>query len=171
MIFRLSHKLNAKINGGTLQGLPLDKNPFADWSGRLFVADRTQYILLSNTNSLYSMVMYGKGITIESEFIGRAVSNLREFMQDDGQEFVYRCFIVPACATVHFAKALDRAVTSSLNELVIEAKAMLVDNDLSPFEVGFRLNDTLLSAIAPNKAAKYGKPRDAFKALAGGIES
>jgi hypothetical protein len=60
MIFRLSQKLNTKIKAGTLPALPLDKNPIADWSAHLFVADRTQYILLSNTKSLYSTVMFGK---------------------------------------------------------------------------------------------------------------
>jgi len=61
MIVRLSQKLNAKIKGGTLPTLPPDDNPFADWSAHLFLVDRTQYILVSNTTSLYSIVMYGKG--------------------------------------------------------------------------------------------------------------
>jgi len=52
MIFRLSQKLNTKIKTGALAALSLDENPFADWSAQLFVADRTQYILLSNTKSL-----------------------------------------------------------------------------------------------------------------------
>jgi len=62
MIFRLSQKLNTKIKAGTLQSLPLHENPFADWSAHLFVADRTQYIILSNTKSLYSVVMFGKAL-------------------------------------------------------------------------------------------------------------
>jgi hypothetical protein len=36
----------------------------------LFVADRTQYIILSNTKSLYSTVMHGKGITNDRHFVG-----------------------------------------------------------------------------------------------------
>jgi hypothetical protein len=83
MIFRLSQKLSTKINADILCALPLDENPFADWSASLFVADRTQYILLSNTRSLYSTVMRGKGITNESNFIDRALGNLREFMEAD----------------------------------------------------------------------------------------
>ena len=63
MIFRLSQGLATKIKEGTLPSLPLGDNPFADWSAQLFVADRTQYVLLSNTQSLYSTVIYGKGIT------------------------------------------------------------------------------------------------------------
>jgi len=166
MIFRLSQKLCTKIKAGKLSETPLDENPFADWSAHLFVADRTQYIILSNTKSLYSTVLFAKGITDDSRFIERALSSILEFMQDDGQQFVYRRFIAPASGTVRFAKALDRTVTGSMNELVFAAKIMLAEGELSPFDVGFRLNDFLLSAIAPDKAAKYGKPNEAFKTLA-----
>jgi hypothetical protein len=171
MIFRLSQRLNAKIKAGTLRTLPLDENPFADWSAHLFVAGRTQYILLSNTKSLYSTVMYGKGVTNDSNFIERALSNIREFMEDDGQEFVYQRFIAPASPSVRFAKALNRSVTGSINELIQQAAAWLAEGDLSPFEVGSRLNDTLLSILAPSGSASYGTPRDAFKVLLDGAKS
>ena len=95
MIFRLSEKLNAKIKAGTLATLPLDENPFADWSAGLFLVGRSQHILVTNTKSLYSTVMYGKGITDDSTFIDRALSNLREFLADDSQQFIYRRFIDP----------------------------------------------------------------------------
>ena len=84
MIFRLSEKLNTKIKAGKLTDMPLDETPYADWSCHLFTADRTQYIILSNTKSLYSCVMYGKGITNDGVFIERALSTIREFMADDG---------------------------------------------------------------------------------------
>ena len=57
MIFRLSQKLCTKIDAGKLRHMPLDENPYADWSCHLFTADRTQYIILCNTASLYSCVM------------------------------------------------------------------------------------------------------------------
>ena len=170
MILRLSQKLCTKIKAGSLKTMPLDDNPFADWSAHLFVADRTQYIILSNTKSLYSTVLYGKGITNASHFIERALSSIREFMEDDGQEFVYRRFIVPASESVQFAKALDRSVTGSMNDLIRHATAWLAEGDLSPHDLGFRLNDTLLSALARSGSFPYGRPREAFKALVGGIE-
>jgi hypothetical protein len=170
MIFRLSQKLNTKIKAGTLPALPLDENPFADWSAHLFVADRTQYILVSNTKSLYSVVMFAKGITNDSRFIERALSNLGEFMADDGQQFAYRRFIAPASATVRFAKALDRTVTGSMNDLINHATHMLAEGELSPYDVGFKLNGVLLSAIALSKSEKYSTPIEAFKAMASGIK-
>src|ERR1700733_5384844 len=84
MIFRLSQKLNAKIKVGTLPTLPPDDNPLTDWSAHLFLVDRAQYILLSNTKSLYSTVMFGKGMTNDGDFIERALSSIREFMEADG---------------------------------------------------------------------------------------
>jgi hypothetical protein len=171
MIFRLSQRLNSKIKAGTLRALPLHDNPFADWSAHLFVAGRTQYILLSNTKSLYSTVLYGRGITDDSDFIERALSSIREFMQDDGLEFVYRRFLAPASASVRFAKALNRTVTGSMNELIHDATFMLAEGDLSPHDVGVELNDILLSALAQDESSGYGRPRDAFKALVDGAGS
>lgn len=169
MIFRLSATLAKKLKEGPLPSMPLDENPYADWSAHLFTADRTQYIIVSNTKSLYSVVLYGKGITDDSEFIDQTLSTLREFMDDDGQAFVYRRFIAPACGTVQFAKALDRSVTGSINELVKVAKFALEDGERAPHDLGFELNDFLLSALALDKKASYGKPNEAFRALADGL--
>jgi len=55
MIFRLAQNLNTKIKAGSMEAASLDENPYADWSARLFTADRTQYILISNTRSLLEM--------------------------------------------------------------------------------------------------------------------
>ncbi len=171
MIFRLSEKLNKKIQAGKLETSPLDENPFADWSARLFVADRTQYIILSNTKSLYSTVMFGKGITNDCYFVERALSSIREFMETDGQKFTYRKFIAPASESVTFAKALNRSVTGSMNDMINHAKAWLAQGDISPSDAGFKLNDLLLSALAQSKSCPYGKPREAFKRMADHVES
>ncbi len=169
MIFRLSQKLATKLKEGVLPAVPLDENPYADWSAHLFTVNRAQYIIVANTRALYSVVMYGKGITDDSEFIKRALSALREFMEDDGQSFVYQRFIAPTSGNVQFAKALDRSVTGSINELVKFAKLYLESDEISPHEVGFKLNDILLSALAPSKKDGYGKPREAFKTLGGSV--
>jgi hypothetical protein len=170
MIFRLSHKLATKIKAGALRALPPHESPLADWSAHLFVAGRTQYLLLSNTKALYSAVVYGKGVTTASHFIERALGGIREFMEADGQGVAYRRLVVPATGSVRFAKALGRSVTGSMNDLIRHATYWLAGGDQSPFEVGFRLNDIPMSALAGGGSA-YGKPREAFRALAGGVGS
>ena len=165
MVFRLSLKLAKKLKEGTLPSLPLDENPYADWSAHLFTADRTQYIIVMNTKSLYSVVMFAKGITNDKKFTERALSTIRDFMKDDGQEFVYRRFIAPASDNVQFAKALNRSVTGSMNEFIKYTELWLAEG-VSPHDVSFRLNDTLMSALAWAGSHNYGIPKEAFKLLA-----
>jgi len=84
MIFRLTQRLSSKIKTGSLATLPLDEDPWGDWSARLFTADRTQYIMVTHTRSLYSVVMFGRGVTNDASFIRHALSNIREIMEADG---------------------------------------------------------------------------------------
>lgn len=171
MIFRLSQKLNAKIKAGTLSALPLHKHPIVDWSAHLFVAGRTQYILLSNTKSFYSTMIYGRGITNDSQLIERGLSSIREFMEENDQRALYESFIAPASGAFRFAKALNRSVTGSMNDLIHHAASWLGEGNRSPLDVGVRLNDILLSALARSKSASYGRPREAFKALVDSVGS
>jgi hypothetical protein len=165
MIFRLSQNLSVKIKSGPLTIVAMDENPYADWSARLFHADRCQYVLVSNTRSLYSIVMFGRGITNGGSFADRTLEHIREFMKDDGLEFIYRQFIEPASYSVKFGKALDRTVTGSQNELVSFAKEYLISGELSPGQVAIKLNAIPMSAAALGKSRTYGIPREAFKRL------
>jgi len=90
MIFRLTQKLAKKIGIRPSRCLQLEMNPFADWCVHLFTAQRVQYVIMTNTPSLYSMVMYGRGITNDNQFVKRALSYMSEFMTDDGNEFLFR---------------------------------------------------------------------------------
>lgn len=165
MIFRLTQKLNKKIDAGPLPTVPLDESPWADWSARSFTADRTRYILLSNTVSLHLVVMFGRGITHGGRFIERAVSEIREFMTDDGLELMYMNFVAPQSATVRFGKALNRSVTGSMNDLELAAKAYLADGEIAPCDVGRRLNETPLTAIGAPAGGGCATPREAARRL------
>jgi hypothetical protein len=156
VIFRLSTKLAAKLKVTPSKVLPLEENPFADWSSHIFTADRTQFVIVTNTASLYSTVFYGRGIPSDSHFIERALGSLREFMEDDGLSFIYQRYIAPSSATVQFSKALNRSVTSSMNDLIVHAKMWLTEGELSPHDTAFKLNDIPFSPF------KYRKPREVF---------
>ncbi len=121
---------------------------------------------MSNTKSLYSTVILGKGITNDSQFIERALSSIREFMEDDGQGVAYERLIAPASATVKFAKALNRSVTGSLNDMTKHAAFWLASEDISPFEIGTRLKEIPMSALK-HGGSPYGFPRDVFEELVG----
>lgn len=165
MILRFSQKLGSRLKAGKLKPLPMDDVPIADWTSHLFFSGRTPYILVSNTATLYSTVLYAKGITNDSIFIVRFMPALREFMEADGLAFAYDRFIGPRTGLIRYASAFSRSVTGSMNEVIAVAQLLLADEETSPFDLGFRLNDQLLSASTTDEARDYGKPRDAFRAL------
>lgn len=76
---------------------------------------------------------------------------------------------MPSTGPIEFAGAIDRTVTGSMNELVLQAKNLLAGGDLSPFDLAPRLNDVLLSAIAAYGKGGYATPRAAFRAMASRI--
>jgi hypothetical protein len=57
-----------------------------------------------------------------------------------------------------------------MNDLIKHAAYWLAEGDQSPFDVGLRLNEIPMSALASTDSP-YGKPREAFRALAGGVEA
>ncbi len=156
MILRLTDKLAKKIKETELLAAPPDPNPFADWTARLFTADRTQYVLVSNTASLYSTIFYGKGITNDNRFIHEVIDSIRDIMEHDGLDQAYEKYFAPETGQVLFSKAVNRSVTGSMNEMIFRAKWHLADDEMSPFDVSLRLNETPMSYL------KYGHPREAF---------
>ena len=166
MIFRLSDKLNTKIKAGTLATLPLDENPFADWSAGLFLVGRLQYILVTNTKSLYSTVLPGKGVTDERAFVESALNSIREFMDADGQEGVYERLVAPVSGSVRFAKALNRSVAGSMNDMTKHAAFWLAEDGILPVEIGSRPKEIPMSVLK-HDGSTHGFPRDAFKAMVG----
>jgi hypothetical protein len=169
MILRLSQKLCSQIKVGSLKTMPPDENPFADWSAHLFAVGRTKYIIVSNTQSLLSAVLLAKGITNDGGFVERALGGIREMMKAYGWAFVCDRFVIPAGGPVSFAKALNRSVTGSMNDLIIHAKAYLDGGGPSLFDLGFVLNDILLSALAHSGSYGYGRPTEAFEKMVKGI--
>ena len=114
--------------------------------------------------------MYGKGITNDSDFIERALSSIREFMEDEGQGATYERFIAPASATLRFAKALNRSVTGSMNDMARHAAYWLASGDVAPSEIGSRLKEIPMSALKHDRST-HGFPRDVFEDMVSGLES
>lgn len=161
MIFRLSQKLNAKIKGGTLATLPPDENPFADWSAGLFQVGRLQHILVTNTKSLYSTVLPGKGVTDEATFVERVSSGIRELLEAHGHRGVYERSVARLLGRVQFAKALNRSITGSMTDLVKQAANLLETGELSLTEISTQLVGTPMTGLK-HDGSTHGFPRDVF---------
>ncbi len=156
MIIRVSAKMAKKLKVGPTQILPLDSNPYADWSTHLFTFQRNQYIMVTNTKSLYTMVMPGRGISSATKFPDALQNELGDFMKAEGDELIFKRRIEPAFQEVRFSKALNRSVTGSMNDLIFQSKVQMEYRNVAPHDLGSLLNEVPMSAlgdhIVPNRA-------------------
>ena len=163
MIFRISAKLGKKIHLTPDQILPVDPNPYADWSANLFTVGRTQYVLVTNTISLYSVVMIGRGLRDERSFRKGVTDCMSDVLRSAGHGSIFEKYIVPSMDDVRFSKALNRSVTGSMNDFIFQAKYELIEPELSLNEISFRLNESPMSYL------DYGMPENVFQELSGKI--
>jgi hypothetical protein len=161
MIFRLTSKLAQKIGIAPLPAIPYDdnRNPILDWNANLFTVQRTQYIILTNTASLYSMILLGRGITNDKNFIRETLSCMEEFMIIDGNKAVYENVIEPEMQRIFFSKTVDRRVLGSMNDLIFQAEIHLSEGQKSPLDVSFMLNKSPMSYL------NYNRSKDVFRKL------
>ncbi len=147
MILRLTQKLAKKIKVVPLLSVPSDLNLFLDWTANLFMASRWQIILLTNSRSLYSIVMPGKGLTNQKAFVERAIKSIREYMQLDGTLYLFETNFAPHADKIQFSKTNDRHVLGSMNDLINLAKVYLFELDLPLPLLTMRLNETPMSFL------------------------
>jgi hypothetical protein len=159
MILRLTAKLGKKIGSMPRQALAPDENPFADWVGNLFTANRVQYIILSNTTSIYSVILFGRGITDDNAFLDHSLNAIKETLCDDGLEFIFSRLIVPHLHIIRYSKTGNPRALGSMNDLIYSAKRFLIERQMSPFETAHMINDTPLSYL------QYNNPKACFTAM------
>lgn len=160
MIIRLTQKLAKKIHStDALNTLELDNNPYIYWSANLFCVGRTQYILVTNTASLFSFIIYGRGITDNDCFIKTFLFSLEEFLKSTGNKEIFEKYIEPHTLRIMFAKSLNKAVTGSMNDFIYAAKCDMDVFNLSPHEISLRLIET------PKTLLKYNFPKEVFQTM------
>ena len=147
MILRFSAKLGRKIHEVPDSTVERGIAIFTDWSGHLFRFERVQYILVSNSHALFSTVIYGRGVKGLNSFISTWLAQLRDLHEHYGLEAIYDYQIAPTMGNICISKVGSRSVTGSMNDLCYQAQCMLSYNELSPFDISLRLNETPMGAI------------------------
>ena len=95
LVLHLTKKLQSKLGSPALQQEHVETRPHLRWYANIFTADRTQYVLTTNAASLFSVVMYKRGLTHDGLYITRFLGTLREHMEDEGLELIYQRCIMP----------------------------------------------------------------------------
>ncbi len=161
MIFRVTQKLAEKIKVVPALALPSHDNPFLDWTANLFMVSRWQCIILTNSASLYSIVIPAKGVPNEKAFVAQSMKVLRDTMSLDGLVSIFDAKVAPVLDSISLCKAGDRGVLASMNQLVFQAKCDLIEMGHPLPLVNHRINRIPMSKL------KYHYSVEEFATLAG----
>jgi|SRR5271157_1494789 hypothetical protein len=165
MIIRLSQKLSKKIKELDLPAVAPHANPFLDWHARLFTHRRAQYIMVSNSTSLFSMFMHGAGVTDFTKFYERMNDTLKDVLHDIGADLIFEKTIVPNSRKVRLAKAQDRRVIGAMNDNIHFAKFVLEKEGKNLHHLSSRVNKYIHLFL------KEGYPVEAFLGMKAGGDS
>jgi len=164
MHFRLANNLAVKVKVKPEPCLPLADDPLIDFSSNLFRFDRSQYILVSHTTTLFSAIIPARGLTSGHVLAISSLTAISEVLEHVGLLELYQSKLSPGSRVVRFGKALNRSVTGSMNELIVRAT-----HKMSPetplFEVGIFINKLLLSMLKNDDGRQYGRPTEAMRRL------
>ena len=149
MILRISNKLAGKIKEKPEKIYPIHANPFVDWSLHLFYVDRISYILITNTLTKFSFIIYGKGIKDSCSLTENVITQMRDFMFENNFAEIFEKKIGPETKEIIFSKNLDRSVVGCMNELIFAAKCDLGIKRLSPGIASTRLNQMIVKQNIP----------------------
>lgn len=164
MIIRLSQKLCTKVKAGKLLELPLADEPTLDWSTQSFVVGRTQFILISNTKSLYSCVIPSKGVASTKHLLTQFHQSVPHQLNKDDLGKAAAKLMSIKLEDVQFAKSLNRSVIGSMNELIVMATTVMSIRTVTLPELNDELNDQLLTILGTKKGG-YGKPKEVMAEL------
>lgn len=161
MRYRLTTQLMADFQIASLPLLPLADDPLTDWTLRSFVTARKQYVIVTNTLTLYSALLPARGLRSDRQLFAQALVALRDVMDRDDLSMIYTRHISPHTEEVELSKALNRSVTSSMSDLILHAKDWLAAEECTQDITAERLNNI------PFAPLKYRTPREAFRQHAG----
>jgi|GEM_PF-5496693 len=118
--------------------------------------------MASHSVTLFSVLMRPQPVRTNAEFAGRVLDQVANHVQERG-------YGILACRLrsdrdIHFAKALNRRVTGSINQLTGFATVFIGSPDEDLDAISDRLNATILSFLGKNKN-DYGLPKDALEEL------
>ena len=164
MIIRMTNKLAQKLKIGPLTMVHADPGPYLEWYAHLFTADRMQYILVTEAKSLFSIMMYGRGISNTDRFLDQWIGIMRENLINSGNRSIYNDIFLPNLDKIILAKTLSKSILGSMNDMIRISSIVVDAEGSSPDDLSRLINRTIFKGI------NYQKPKDAFKKLKIGQE-
>ena len=116
MVFRLTQKLSKKLHLGILPRTETLESGSV-WYANLFRAHGTQFVVLTESLTLYSLLMLGRGIVDGDSFASVARQTVRAKFEREGWSGLLGSHLAFDNEAPLFLAAQDRSVIASVNEI------------------------------------------------------
>lgn len=160
MLFRLSKATADKLKVPLLPNIVPDIN-HDEWHAHTFRAGRLQFILVTHTSTLYSVLLRGAQISTPGQFVNNFQKILEMVLNQICITEAYTRYAKTKQPDVIFARTVDRRIIGSVNEKVHMVKFYLADNILDLIQISARLNEV------PMGMYNYASPVKKIKELLG----
>ncbi len=111
------------------------------------MVSRWQFIILTNSQTLYSIIIEGKGISNKDSFLVQAQKGIYDQLVFDGNGSLYETYLAPFANSVEFYRPSNRRILGSMKELIFQVKVDLLEFGLSLPLVNTRINETPMSML------------------------
>lgn len=158
MIIHLTDKLRKKLKIDPLSRVEKETGAYLRWYANLFTINRFQYILVTNSSSLFSVVMHGRGISDINSFHSEFLSTLRDYLSELDMRMIFERVIAPDSGNITLSKTIDRSVLGSMKDMVDMNKISVEEygKEYSPWDMARLINET------PFRTINYDHPFKVF---------
>ncbi len=152
-IIRCTAKLLNEL-GAKPTNAPDQPPSLCDWHANLLWLDRKKYVLFTNDQTLYSLLVHWRKTPRSADFLERFRFGLFKSLMGEGLAEAQVEYMMSEHAYIIIAKTNSRSVLGSMNDLAFQIKSIihrmgrLADADLS--EISRELNRIPMRAIKYN---------------------
>jgi hypothetical protein len=143
----ISQKIARKIKAEGIGRIPTAEDPFLDWHAHLFTHNRAQFILITNSRSLFCTFFHGAGITDENRFLQSLTDSLKNILHYINLDMIFARRIAPNLDSVRIGAMHDKRIIGSMNEQFFQAKVILDTEDTDPTDLTLKVNGVIMSLI------------------------
>lgn len=124
-----------------------------DWCAHTFLQDGHPWLIFCNTASLYAVFASASGVT-DGETLARRLGGMVLGVLKTNKYSTQAKIFERQLTDFQFAPVPDRAVLSSISELIWLSDAYFDDEDLTPATLSRQLGKTPMNALGGNNPAR-----------------
>lgn len=158
MILRIDKKFAEILGIKEISDLPPHPNPYADWTLTTFKCNGELLLLLANTATMYCMILPMPEISSYNKFIQYISEFMKEFLNDDGYDYIFEEVMEQALGNVTIAHH-DMSTKNSISNAIKQACKLIKEYGCSYFETSIIINSEAIAELNDEN------PRAVFMAM------